>query len=441
MQLYNFDNWYLEGISILMTIVSLFTIGFFISGILKDRNNSKYPVWKYFLFYVVAYAICRSNFTFYEYRSDILLISIFLSCFLFSNDKLWKKILVPFIWSISNLAVNASANFIMMKRCGLTFNDFDTMSYEALLAIFNKDVYANFCIQAYTYTALAFIEIMILLFINRKKVKSLEIFLIDLFVFILVAISNISMYFMGNSKFMPVTGIVSFFASIFIMVYSYSRLRFYQEYSKTEAENKFLKEKEIMQLDYYNEMKVKEEKIRKISHDIKNNISVVYGLKSEKEREKFIKKIDDDLRKYELVKYSSNDILNIILNTKISKARNLGIKFDIDIKSSFDFMEDIDVSNLFTNILDNAIENSFLVDDKFIKFSIKKKLGNIVVECSNSYDGIINYKGKRLKSRKNDEHGFGLKIIDDIVKKYNGEIKIDCSENFTITLLFLETDK
>lgn len=35
MQLYNFDNWYLEGISILMTIVSLFTIGFFISGIFK----------------------------------------------------------------------------------------------------------------------------------------------------------------------------------------------------------------------------------------------------------------------------------------------------------------------------------------------------------------------------------------------------------------------
>ena len=59
-------------------------------------------------------------------------------------------------------------------------------------------------------------------------------------------------------------------------------------------------------------------------------------------------------------------------------------------------MEDIDVSNLFTNILDNAIENSSLVDDKSIKFSIKKKLGNIIIECRNSYDGKVNYKDKNF---------------------------------------------
>ena len=93
------------------------------------------------------------------------------------------------------------------------------------------------------------------------------------------------MYFMPESKNMVITGVVSFIVSVFLMIYSYSRLKFYQEVNKTEAENKFLKEKEVMQLEYYNEMKIKEEKIRKINHDIKYNISVMYGLKNEKDGE------------------------------------------------------------------------------------------------------------------------------------------------------------
>lgn len=442
MQLYNFDNWYLEGMGILMTVVSLFTTAFFLSSILKDRGNSKYPVWKWFLFYLIAYCICRFNITTYEYRQDVLFIAIFSSCFIFSDDKKWKRFFAPFLWSILNMAVNGSLNCMMMAKHNISFHDFNVMPYEELLEIFSSDIYSTFCTQGYAYTALTFVEIMILLFINRKKVKTKVIFLINLFSVILVCTCNIPMYFMPESKNMVITGVVSFIVSVFLMIYSYSRLKFYQEVSKTEAENKFLKEKEVMQLEYYNEMRIKEEKIRKINHDIKNNISVVYGLKNDKDRDKFIKKIDDDLKQYELVKYSSNDILNIVLNTKISKAKELGIKVDVDIKNNVNFMEDIDVSNLFTNILDNAIENSSLVEDKFIKFSIKKKLGNIIIECSNSYDGKINYKDKKFRSRKNEEHGYGLRIINDIVKKYNGEVNISHdSSKFTITIMMNEASE
>ena len=442
MHLYNFDNWYLEGMSILMTVVSLFTTAFFLSSILKDRNNSKFPVWKWFLFYLVVYFICRLNITTYEFRQDILFIGIFASCFIFSDDKKWKRFLAPFLWSILNMVVNGSVNSMMMAKHNISFHEFNVMPYEELLEIFSSDIYSTFCTQGYAYTALTFVEIMILLFINRKKVKTKVIFLINLFSVILVCTCNIPMYFMPESKNMVITGVVSFIVSVFLMIYSYSRLKFYQEVNKTEAENKFLKEKEVMQLEYYNEMKIKEEKIRKINHDIKNNISVMYGLKNEKDREKFIKKIDEDLKQYELVKYSNNDILNIVLNTKISKAKELGIEMQVDVKNNISFMEDIDVSNLFTNILDNAIENSSLVDDKIIKFSIKKKLGNIIIECSNSYDGEVNYKDKKIKSRKNEEHGYGLKIIKEIVKKYDGEINISHDDNiFTITIMIFDASE
>ena len=439
MQLYNFDNWYLEGMSILMTVVSLFTTAFFLSSILKDRENSHYPVWKYFILYLIAYAICRFNINTYEYRQDILFIAIISSCLIFSNDKKWKRFLSPFVWSVLNMLINGGLNSFIMIKNNITFSEFNNMSYEATLAISNADIYSKFCIQSIGYTLLAFVEVMILLFVNRKKVKTNVIFLINLFSVLLVCAANIPMYFMPEAESMVITGGFSFFISVVLMIYSYNRLKFYQEYSRTEAENKFLKEKEVMQLEYYNEMKIKEEKIRKINHDIKNNISVMYGLNNDKDREKFIEKIDEDLRQYELVKYSNNDILNIVLNTKISKAKELEIEVDVDVKNSISFMEDIDVSNLFTNILDNAIENSSLVDDKIIRFSIKKKLGNIIIECSNSYDGKVNYKDEKIKSRKNEEHGYGLRIIKDIVNKYDGEINIlHDNDKFTITIMFFE---
>lgn len=169
MHLYNFDNWYLEGTAILLTVVNLFATAFFISSILKDRNNSKHPVWKYFIFYLVFYAISRINITTYEWRTDIIHCSILLSCILFSDDKLSKRILLPLAWSVLNLLVNGSLNFLVMIKFGLSLSDFDAMSYEEVLSIINSGIYGGFCIQGYAYTALVFVEVLILLFINRKK--------------------------------------------------------------------------------------------------------------------------------------------------------------------------------------------------------------------------------------------------------------------------------
>lgn len=215
-----------------------------------------------------------------------------------------------------------------------------------------------------------------------------------------------------------------------------------QEYNQNEKELELLKQKENLQLEYYKLMRVKEEEIRKINHDIKNNLQMVYTLNNDKRKEELVEKINDNLKKYELVRYSKNDILNIILNTKISAARSNDIDVEVNLKKTLDFMDDLDISNLFSNLLDNAIEASCKSKDKKIKLSIYKKLDYIVIQCSNSYDGKVVEENKKIVSRKNDKsHGYGLRIIDDIVKKYHGEKNIDYNDDtFTINLLIKEAD-
>ncbi len=95
-------------------------------------------------------------------------------------------------------------------------------------------------------------------------------------------------------------------------------------------------------------------------------------------------------------------------------------------------MDDLDISNLFSNILDNAMEN---IDskNKKIKLSVYKKMNYVMVKCSNTTDT------KKKKLDKGEYHGYGLKIINDIAKKYNGELRINQDKNkYEITILLAE---
>lgn len=443
MQLYNSDSLIVELSGILMTLISFFVIAFYFSHILTPKKESKFYILKYFLMLTINYFIARTVPVLYENRDLIINGTILVMPFIFSKDKLWKKLLISISWMVFNLLINAILNLMMMEKFNLTFNDFDTMSYEEIINITKGN--GIYLTQALSYTLLSFIEICILLIKNRKELKTKEIFLIDLLAVLLVVISTVPAYFyMDNqSNVLILISVVSFSISVLLMIYSYSRIKFYQFHYKSVIENKFLKQKEQMQLDYYKIMNDKEENIRKINHDIKNNLQVIYTLKSKEDKEKLVEKIMDNLKKYELVKYSSNDILNIVLNTKVNEARNKDIDIKIELKKQIDFIEDLDISNLFSNILDNAIENADKTKDKRIDLKVNKKLNYVVIKCINTYDGVIKKKDKSIMTtKKDDNHGYGLKIIKDIIKKYNGEINLEYDENeFTINILLPEKSK
>lgn len=202
-------------------------------------------------------------------------------------------------------------------------------------------------------------------------------------------------------------------------------------YIRKEKELEFLKEKKQMQFAYYNDMLNKELEIRKLNHDLKNNIQVMYSLKKEDEKEKLMMKISEKLSQNEIIKYSKIDILNVILNLKKKEAEKNNIELVIEIRKNIDFMEELDISNLFSNILDNAIQN--IGDkDKKIELVVYKKMNYLVVKCSNTISS-------KKKINKGKDHGYGLKIVQDIANKYNGEVNIEKSKNlFEIVVLLAE---
>ena len=182
-----------------------------------------------------------------------------------------------------------------------------------------------------------------------------------------------------------------------------------------------------------------ENKIRNIRHDMKNHLTVIQSLCSEKKFEEisfYINQLTDSINVNQNRIYCENVYLNTILNSKAEQHRD--IHFSFLILSFPHEIESIDLCILVANLLDNAITE--LDNHTELKKNIALKIygkGNfqfIVIQNPLS-------QNKNLITEKSDisNHGLGLSIVQGIVDKYKGRLLIQQEELFTVTIMFSDT--
>ena len=105
-------------------------------------------------------------------------------------------------------------------------------------------------------------------------------------------------------------------------------------------------------------------------------------------------------------------------------------------------MDIMDLAALFGNALDNAIEATEKLSEeekKIIHFRISRKNSFVRISIVNPYIGKLEYKNGvplSMKEQK-DYHGFGVKSMQSVVKKYDGTMTIDeKDQNFILSILF-----
>lgn len=115
--------------------------------------------------------------------------------------------------------------------------------------------------------------------------------------------------------------------------------------------------------------------------------------------------------------YTDNRMLNIILNDKLKKAVQEGIAVDVKIGNiSLDGMKDVEITTIFANLLDNAIEAAVQAEgEKFIKIQAERFHDFHIIK-------LINEKGKNGK--KEGHIGIGLENVRNALKKYEGTMEI-----------------
>lgn len=195
---------------------------------------------------------------------------------------------------------------------------------------------------------------------------------------------------------------------------------------------------------YYQEMEASQQAIRRLRHDMKNHLNIFSILLQNQKYDdafQYLNELNQEFVTFMKI-YCPNSTINAVLNVKEQTAKNHDIHcdFQIDLQES-PKIDNVDLCSLFSNTLDNAIEACQKISDtssRFLTLKARCKGGFFSYEIINSkVNNIIEQTGHYETDKKDRQlHGIGIENIKRIVKKYNGEIKIDYIENqFSIIIL------
>lgn len=178
----------------------------------------------------------------------------------------------------------------------------------------------------------------------------------------------------------------------------------------------------------YRYAKTNMEQLRIRAHDLKHQVRILR--KGGKEAEDLLKSLEDDIGDYEGILYTDNQVLNIILQEKWYFCRKHDIKLTTIVNpNAFQGVKNTDLYTMIGNILDNAIEAVLKITDKekrVISVEVNYKNTLSTFRCDNYFLGELRFKNGSLETSKEDKesHGLGLKSIETIAKKYDGQMEL-----------------
>lgn len=278
-----------------------------------------------------------------------------------------------------------------------------------------------------------FLELVLLLYYLINKNIKREFKLLIMFNFIMIVISLIFLEF-------------NFFNNLVLTVLTLIILKLL--FDNNELQNRY--NKIIKYLVEYE--KIIDEQGKK-NHEYNNQLLILKGYINNKNKLKeYLNTIIDDHRvgqNYEIKQLSNlkDTGLKELLYYKISMIKEKNIKYYLYVSEetivlleslSISFYKDI--TKVFGVLIDNAIEASLDSKEKELELDFSSENNQIVITISNSYNKKININdiGEKGFTTKGKGHGFGLKIVNDIVKR-NKKIEVITSfdDKYFVQTIFI----
>ena len=254
--------------------------------------------------------------------------------------------------------------------------------------------------------------------LNTKTWLIIDMLILASFVAIFTII-----YFMPEETAIvyPICGaaIFSSFGCMYLAAYIYDSMQTAYRVQQMET-----------QRDYYKERIAEEERVRAIYHDLKNHLLVMESRQNTEETRRMAQTLRSQIADYEDYVHTGNEFLDIILKDKAAKAREKRIDFSalVDFRG-MDFMEPLDISTIFGNAVDNAIEASERLpeDQRLITVKAERIRDMLIITMENHIlPGTPQAAGTTKKDR--FAHGFGIPNIRKAVEKYGGQCSFQQEE-------------
>ena len=171
-------------------------------------------------------------------------------------------------------------------------------------------------------------------------------------------------------------------------------------------------------------------------HDLKHQIQYLKDEQDAQKRNEFLDQIESDIKKFELQYKTGNAVLDTILTGRSLYCYKHGITMTCVVDGKLlDFMEVMDICNIFGNALDNAIESVLRIKDKekrLIHVTVSQLNNFVMIRIENYYEDELNTDGETYFTTKHDKkhHGYGIKSIKYTADRYDGAVYINADNNW-----------
>ena len=286
--------------------------------------------------------------------------------------------------------------------------------------------------------------ILTLIELNLKKdLEELHITRRELLVVIIIAAS---VFAMSNLSYLDQNGLFSgsFVMDIFIIrtLVDLSGIAVLYAYHIQVKEVQIRFEKDalhnIMEMQYKNYQLSKEniDMVNQKYHDLKHQINLLKsGADSEKAGE-YLEQMEREIKIYETQNKTGNKVLDTILTSKSMHCQRHGIELKFMGEGQLlNFMEDMDISALFGNMLDNAIESVVKIKDRqkrLISLHVIQDKQFIRIRTENYCEENVQFQDGIPITTKKDKrfHGYGMKSMKKIIEKYGGSVMAGKTDNW-----------
>lgn len=410
--------------------IALILVIFFISLLFMMEKSIK----NYLMFSIICLITIVLNILLVYYDIELKL-------FLFGLS--WN-ILLPLCQSIIIIAltiINKKYLYLIIILCLFALDLLLKISMTLILNISFIELNSNHFYYFTTYYLICAIFIYIIIsfilyfiFHNKKTNKPILLYvimaLIEIACFFFINISLLDSILIDNENYL----IITFVNIVLIIIFLISIVFCYQIEKFTLRQENKIKEYEINQVyDQYKSIYLaKQEELIKIKHDINNMLQTINTVKA---NNNILNEIKEKLNNTEGFYYTSNKLINAVLVNKLNliKDKNIQIQTEIAV-DNIGMISDYDIISLLTNLIDNCVEGCQDIQNPYIKIKISNKDNMLLLFFENATTN------KNFKTNKNDKkfHGYGLKIIKDITKRYNGKISNQIIDDSFITYIELK---
>ena len=258
-------------------------------------------------------------------------------------------------------------------------------------------------------------------------------------------------YVMSEFMFQSQPGsslVISTIAIIFLIISNV--LVFYMfEYQLKITEDKkqeqMIKQQLEYKAEYYKELSRRQHITNKTMHDLKNQLFALREIFKSNTKEGIdkINIICEDILSVFTLKFTGIEAVDALITAKlqIMREKKIGFSNSIYIPEN-NYLDILDFCVLLGNLLDNAIEANAKVpiQNRYVNLSIIQQLDYISINVSNTVSENVKIEENRIITTKNHKelHGFGLKSVKEIVKKYKGNCTFQQIENKFEVIIILK---